>query len=114
MEQTAAQELEQPDSPSSDVQVQVTCPVCNLDFLTSSIEEHVDQCLGASASSASDAKGLKGLEGLDSDEPQQPQRGTANGDAKNRWARRKDVSETLVSMPQPSDFDTSESAQENR
>ena len=75
------------DSPASDTpgrpsaasaaSAVVTCPVCNLDFPPSTIEEHVDQCLGAAASAASAAPG----EGYESYEAL-PEART------NRWARR--------------------------
>ena len=58
----------------------VTCPVCNLDFPPSTIEEHVDQCLGAAASAASAASAAPG-EGYESYEAL-PEART------NRWARR--------------------------
>lgn len=72
------------DSPASDTpgrpSAAVTCPVRNLDFPPSAIEEHVDQCLGAAASAASAASAAPG-EGYESYEAL-PEART------NRWARR--------------------------
>lgn len=84
------------DSPASDppgrpsaasaASAAVTCPVCNLDFPPSAIEEHVDQCLGAAVSAASAASAAPG-EGYESYEAYEAYEALPEART-NRWARR--------------------------